>query len=155
MLEYLIIIAGLADKPLIDSMLQDYLRELSLYEPISVSESGRYDYPYLDLYWSEAGRYPYLLYLNNKVVGFALVRKDVNYYEIAEYSILSDFRRQGLGTVFASAIINKHTGKWHIEYNLPNIGGKRFWNKLVFKLAGQNYTKHPSPGNREYLEFVV
>jgi len=147
--------AKITDKSLIDNLLQAYLRELNQYEDIPQKESGRYDYPYLDYYWSDDDRFPYLMYLDKNVAGFALVRKDMDYYEMAEFCILPDYRRQGAGNILASQIIRRHPGRWHIEYNLNNIAGFRFWNKLVNRLAGKNYEKRTVEGNRECLEFVI
>ena len=65
-------------------------------------------------------------------------------------------RRKGAGTLFALDVIHKHPGKWHIEYNIKNNAGKKFWNKLILNLVGAHYKKGPGEEeNREYFEFTV
>lgn len=125
------------------------------FEDIPKNETGWYDYPYLEYIWFDNDRYPYLFYAGEKVTGFAMVRKDVNYFEMAEFCILPDHRRQGAGIILAAQIIHRHPGKWHIEYNMGNIAGSRFWNNLVVKLVGENYIKRAFEDNRECLEFVI
>ena len=154
-MEYSIRTAKFTDKALMDELLQGYLCNLNRYEDIPVNVSGRYDYPYLEYYWSDNDRYPYLFYAGKNLAGFALVRRDTDYYEMAEFCTLPDYRRQGAGTILAVQIIHRHTGRWHLEYNINNIAGCRFWNNLAAKLVGENYIKLPAEDNREYLEFVI
>jgi len=147
--------AMLADKSVLDQLLQQYLHELTQFEKIPVNEAGQYLYPYLDLFWRESGRYPYLFYHDHTEAGFALVRSEDYYYSMAEYTILTQFRHQGLGTIFATEIIHRHRGRWHIEYNMRNIAGCRFWNNLVNRLVQEDYIKVPAENGREYLEFTI
>ncbi|HGH4788793.1 TPA: GNAT family N-acetyltransferase [Serratia marcescens] len=80
--------ASLAQRPLLAAMLSDCLRELGV--------DG--DYPYLSLYWREAGRYPYLMLSDRQTAGFALVRRiDSATVEMAEFYIKPEWRRNGMG----------------------------------------------------------
>ena len=155
-MKYTVKIADIKDKPVIHAMLQNYLRDLTEFETISQNESGEYKYPYLKYYRTENTRYPYLLYCNADISGFALVRKEEIFFSMAEFSVLPAFRRKGLGTLFALDIIQKHSGKWHIEYNVKNTAGMQFWNTLILNLVGAHYKRGPGEEeNREYLEFIV
>ena len=73
--------------------------------------------PYLDAYWRENVRYPYLLYSENEVAGFALVRQNGEHWEMAEFCILPKFSRRGLATACAVDIFRKHLGKREIQTN--------------------------------------
>jgi predicted acetyltransferase len=155
-MKYTVKIADIKDKPVIHTMLQNYLRDLTEFEIIPQSESGEYEYPYLKYYWTENTRYSYLLYCNADISGFALVRKEEKFFSMAEFSVLPNFRRKGAGTLFALDVIHKHPGKWHIEYNVKNTAGKKFWNKLILNLVGTHFKKgQGEEENREYLEFTV
>ena len=155
-MKYTVKIADIKDKPVIHTMLQNYLRDLTEFETISQNESGEYKYPYLKYYWTENNRYPYILYCNADISGFALVSKEEKFFSMAEFSVLPNFRRNGLGTSYALEIIYKYPGKWHIEYNIKNTAGKKFWNKLILNLVGTHFKKgQGEEENREYLEFIV
>jgi predicted acetyltransferase len=155
-MKYTIKAATIKDKPLIHTMLQNYLRDLTAFESIRLNAAGEYEYQYLPYYWTENTRYPYLFYSGDSVSGFALVRKETHFFSMAEFTILPNFRRNGLGILYAFEVIHKHPGKWHIEYNVKNTAGKKFWNKLVLNMVGTHFQKGPDEEeNREYLEFVI
>jgi predicted acetyltransferase len=131
-------LATIDEKKVISTLLQPYLEELSHY-PGEVLEyrdaRGTYYYPYLDDYWRENQRYPYLLYGNNRVAGFALVRRNRGNWEMAEYYVLPEFRRCGLGIGCAIDIVRQHPGKWKIYFNKNNRLSRILWYKLAKSLA--------------------
>ncbi len=147
-------ITTLEDKPLLSQLLQIYLRELSQFEHIPSNDSGNYDYPHLDNYWSDNNRYPYLFFAGEEIAGFALVRKEEYFHSMAEFYVLPKFRRQGIGMFGAINLIKQHPGKWHIEYDARNRIGKLFWSKLVKGIVKECYELFSSK-DREYLEFSI
>lgn len=70
------------DAGIIETLLNDYLQELSRHRDVPVGATDSASYPYLSLYWSEPGRHPFLIRLQNDrlqndhydIVGFVLVR---------------------------------------------------------------------------------
>jgi predicted acetyltransferase len=155
-MNYRIKTADIQDKPLIYYMLQNYLRDLTEFELIPLNESGEYEYQYLKYYWTESTRFPYLFYCGEDVAGFALIRREEQFFSMAEFTILPNFRRKGLGTLYAGDVIHKHPWKWHIEYNIKNTAGKNFWNKLILDMVGTCFQKgQGEEENREFLEFVI
>jgi predicted acetyltransferase len=148
-------IAKISDMQYIGSLLQSYLRELSEFENIPLTPSGEYEYEYLPYYWTENTRWPYLFYFDGKVAGFAFVRKEKEKYIMAEFTVFREYRGYRFGLVFADEILQKHPGKWNIEYDIQNTNANNFWNRLVVSVAGNNYIKGKLPENREYLEFVI
>ena len=61
-------------------MLQLYLHDFSEHAAIGspygdVDEAGCFAYPYLDLYWSEPGRLPFLIRTGGHIAGFVLVNQ--------------------------------------------------------------------------------
>jgi predicted acetyltransferase len=147
-------IAAVNEKPLLHSLLQAYLGELSQFEEIRRNKSGEYEYRYLRFYWTENTRWPYLFYADGYLVGFALVWQHEDTFIMAEFTVLPEFRKQGLGKTFASDVIKKHPGKWNIEYDTPNEAGSRFWNKLVTTLPVNALKKQTAGHNRESLDFI-
>jgi len=148
-------IASTDEQPFIYMMLQSYLRELAEFEDIPRNESGEYEYPYLNYYWTENTRWPYLFYFDGKIAGFALVRLENETYIIAEFTIFMEYRGYGFGLVFAEELIQKHPGKWNIEYDINNATANDFWNKLVKTIKVSHLKKEKAAGNREYMEFLT
>ncbi|WGL93369.1 GNAT family N-acetyltransferase [Serratia marcescens] len=114
--------ASLAQRPLLAAMLSDCLRELGV--------DG--DYPYLPLYWREAGRYPYLMLSDRQTAGFALVRRlDSATVEMAEFYIKPEWRRNGLGQQAAHALFAQHPGGWSLSVSQDNPRGLAFWRAAI------------------------
>ncbi|HGM5485540.1 TPA: GNAT family N-acetyltransferase [Serratia marcescens] len=114
--------APLAQRPLLAAMLSDCLHELGV--------DG--DYPYLPLYWREAGRYPYLMLSDRQTAGFALVRRlDSATVEMAEFYIKPEWRRNGMGQRAARALFARHPGGWSLSVSQDNPRGLAFWRSVI------------------------
>jgi predicted acetyltransferase len=122
------------EKETLRSMLKAYLSELS------VSAI----YPYIDLYWEENSRFPYVLIMNETWIGFALINRvtinNLNSISIAEYYIKPEFRRLGFGLKFVKLILNQYPENWEIAYSSDNLNAKLFWSKVYHDLSQPNYT---------------
>ena len=70
-----ILAAKREDEPVLANLLELYVYEFSELLDMAVGEDGRFGYPRLSLYWSEADRYPLLVRVDGKLGGFALVRR--------------------------------------------------------------------------------
>jgi predicted acetyltransferase len=117
--------------------------------------AGVYLYPYLDAYWQEDERFPYLLYSGNDLAGFALVRKVEGHWEMAEFYVKSDFRRHGLGRTCAAALLTSHPGAWRIEFNRHNLPSRNLWKNLAEHLGKGKTTTAKTDGSHDFIEFVV
>ncbi|OKB68266.1 GNAT family N-acetyltransferase [Serratia marcescens] len=114
--------ASRAQRPLLAAMLSDCLRELGADQA----------YPYLPLYWREAGRYPYLILNDRQTAGFALVRRlDSASVEMAEFYIKPEWRRTGMGQQAARALFAQHPGGWSLSVSQDNSHGLAFWRSVI------------------------
>jgi predicted acetyltransferase len=150
--------ASLKEKPVICSLLQPYLDELFRFPGENreyKDESGIYLYPFLDDYWRDSERFPYLLYSEAVILGFALVRKDEDYWEMSEYYIKPGFRRRCAGNACARDILSRHPGKWKIIFNKSNQPGAALWKKLADNLAKGDISRGELNSSRDYICFSV
>lgn len=139
----LLVRAGLEHRPLLRRLLELYQHDLSRIDGRTPDDRGAYGYRYLDLYWKEPGRYAYLLRVDGKWAGFALVNKwspragaD---WSVAEFFILPPFRRRGLGERLARAVLERHRGTWHVAQMRSNREAIAFWRKVVDRFTGGRY----------------
>jgi predicted acetyltransferase len=80
--------AQLDDRGRLERLLGDYLFEFD----------GRTEpYPNLDAYWEEPGRLPFLIEVDGEGIGLCLVRRRDEGWSIAEFSVLPNRRRGGVG----------------------------------------------------------
>ena len=132
-------------KEIVLDLMQIYTKELSLYADETthfvVLDNGLYDLgKYIDLYWEEENRYPYILKNNDEVVGFVLVRfNEDNMYEIGEFFVKEEYRKQKAGTYMANEMFKRFHGKWEIRTLLKNKKAQEFWRKVVKDVSKNNY----------------
>ena len=150
--------ATIEDKPTIHTFIQPYLDELSRFpddDSDYKDEAGIYHYPYLDNYWQEKTRFPYLLYRNDQVSGFALVSYYRDHWRIAEFYILPEFRRLGVAFDCATEIFKKHPGKWEINFNKHNFPSRSLWQKLAGNISKGTIFTGQSNSGHDYIRFSV
>ena len=124
-----------SDKHIIQSMLDDYLRELAGYREIGTGAVDAASYPYFDVYWSEAGRYPFMMICGEEVAGFVFIRgpdsTGTNGFQVAEFYVKPPFRRQGVGRQAAFALWNRFSGEWELQAHARNEKAVKFWHTCV------------------------
>jgi predicted acetyltransferase len=96
-----------------------------------------YGYKYLDPYWTEEGRHPFIMYIDGNIVGFVLIRsyyvsdlKDY-VYSIAEFFVMKKYRKQGVGKKVAFQMFNLFPGVWEVAEIEENRPAQAFWRKII------------------------
>jgi predicted acetyltransferase len=129
--------ASRVEKPILRNLMELYQHDFSEYDQADVNPAGQYDYPYLDLYWIEPNRYPFLIRMKDKLAGFVLVNRhaDPVYQEqrwsVAEFFIMRKYRRIGIGTQVAVRIFDMFRGKWQVARIEGNLPAQKFWRKVI------------------------
>jgi len=84
-----------------------------------------------DHYWSDSRRTPLALWHQGQKIGFAMIRETTaGPWELAEFYILPQFRRRGLGTAAAHAVMGSKPGAWVLGVaRLGNAGA--FWHATL------------------------
>lgn len=131
------------EKPLLIQLMELYNYEFSVYSNDDISEYGYYGYEHIDDYWNEEGRFPYLIRVDGKIAGFALIcphcdyRKETNAQCIGEFFVMLKYRRMGVGLHVAFQLFDRHPGLWEVCYWRNNQPASIFWKKVI-----ENYTNH-------------
>jgi ribosomal protein S18 acetylase RimI-like enzyme len=87
--------AALADREELGRLLDAYLFEFD----------GRTEpYPHFDAYWQEPERRPFLIESDGEVVGVCLVRVHDDGWDIAEFTVVPERRRGGVGGAAVEAL---------------------------------------------------
>ena len=129
--------AGEVDRPALENLMQLYIHDFSEFTREEIDSDGRYSYPYLKHYWREPDRYPFLIYADEKLAGFALVRSETDpennqsNMDMSEFFILRSFRRTGVGSEAASKTWDLFPGRWHLKVLKENKAAYPFWNRLI------------------------
>lgn len=137
--------ALVTDKPIVRQMIELYQYDLSELENTDLNEHGYFCYPYLDYYWVESDRYPFLVRVDRKLAGFALVNQYTylqgSQYSVGEFFILRKYRQQGVGCHVAFYLFDLFRGRWEIHQLETNLIAQNFWRKTIAAYTGNNYTE--------------
>lgn len=124
--------APVEERGILENLLELYAYDFSEWMAIDLDPvTGRYGYPALGLYWSEAGRHPYLVRVDGALAGFALVQRGAHGWDMAEYFILKRYQRLGVGAEAARRVFALHPGRWEVRVMQVNERGLAFWRKAI------------------------
>ncbi|GCE45857.1 putative acetyltransferase [Thermosporothrix hazakensis] len=115
--------------------------DYSEFDGEDVNEHGLFDYTYLDHYWIEPGRYPFLIRVNGRLAGFVLVRRldGQPTHSIAEFFVLRKYRKQGIGRMVACRIFDEFPGRWKVKQEAGNLPAQAFWRKVIAEYTDGRY----------------
>ncbi|NOU71259.1 GNAT family N-acetyltransferase [Paenibacillus sp. LMG 31458] len=122
-----------------------------------VNEYGLFDYMYLDHYWTDEWRFPFLIMNAGKLVGFILVRKiaerETPTFSITEFFILRKYRRHGIGKEVAYKVFEMFKGNWSVSWLEKNLPAKSFWTMAIQEYSDGICFESTQAGNPS-LEFI-
>ncbi|MEZ4519510.1 MAG: GNAT family N-acetyltransferase [Chloroflexota bacterium] len=131
------------EKSILAALMQLYMYESTAYTDDDINPDGTYTYYYLDHYWQEEGRFPFLIYSSGRLAGLALVRTlefgEDPYYQLAEFFILHKYRRQGVGRTAAVTLFNRFQGRWEVQQEAGNLAGQAFWRRIIGDYTAGDY----------------
>lgn len=122
--------ATIADKPVVQNLLELYQHDFSEFDDRDVDAQGLYGYPYLDQYWSEADRRPFLFDVDGQWAGFALLHLGPP-IDMSEFFVMRRFRRSGVGREAALQLFRKFPGTWQIRQLPRNPIAALFWRSTI------------------------
>lgn len=128
-------------------LMELYNYDFSEFEDTDVNEFGLFGYKYIDQYWTDEDRYPYIIRVDGKIAGFILVRitgtnlNGEKQYSIAEFFILKKYRRKSIGKRAAFEIFNTFYGEWKIGQIESNIPAYRFWVNTISDYTNGNFNE--------------
>ncbi|GHO86262.1 GNAT family N-acetyltransferase [Dictyobacter formicarum] len=134
-------IATREEKFIVRNLLELCQHDCSEFTAKSIGDHGLFDYPYLDHYWTDENRFPFLIRVEHKLAGFVLVQKieEPATYSMIEFFILRKYRQQGLGQVVAHHIFDMFPGHWRVRQDVENEAAQAFWRKVVTRYTNNLY----------------
>lgn len=140
-----IIKVTLPEKQILANLLELYLHDFSEFTHTAISADGKYGYKYLDKYWTDSNRHPFLIKVDDEIAGFVLVNLNdpeadaENIHAISEFFIMRKFRHQGIGTQVAIKVFDMFLGKWEILALDNNKVAQDFWEKVIHEYTKGDY----------------
>ena len=137
--------ATVEERPILRRLMELYQYDFSESDGADIGPMGLYDYPYLDHYWVEAGRIPFLVRVDGKLAGFVLISR-YNYFTgykdawvMAEFFIMRKYRMRGVGEQVARWVFDHHPGAWQVSQIPENKAAITFWRKVIGRYTHDNF----------------
>ena len=122
-----------SEKNIAKIMFDEYLTELSEFDDkIKFDNNGKPLYMWYENYWKDFGRFPFYFICENQIAGLAFVRETGdNQYEIAEFYVRPEYRKDGNAMWLSETIISLFDGVFDIGTQLKNHRAIAFWTKVA------------------------
>ena len=149
-------LASIEQKPILRNMLELYIYDFSEYAGFDLSELGLFGYRYLDHYWTDANRFPFLVRVDSKLAGFALVSQFDDKTEFSEFFVMRKYRRQGIGAVVARDLFAKFPGAWEVTQLQDNLAAQQFWRTVIGQVTNGEFRERIDRDRRKVIqEFTI
>lgn len=102
-----------------------------------LGDDGFFGYQCFDQYWQEPNRFPYIIHCNKKIAGLVLLIKgspvtdDPEVWDISEFFIMKNYRRQGVGTQVVHDLWRRFPGDWQVRVLPENHAACEFWSNVI------------------------
>lgn len=140
-----VIQASLGDRPILQRMMELYQSDFSAYDESDLDSQGTFGYAWLDHYWREQGRCPFIVRVDGKLAGFVLVNQFTylpeSEWSIAEFFIMRKYRREGIGKTVALFIFDEFRGVWEVHQLENNQSAQYFWRKAISEYTQGQYSE--------------
>jgi predicted acetyltransferase len=118
------------DEGTIRNLVELYAYDFSEFTDEDVDEHGLFGYRYLDHYWTEAERHPFLIRVDGRIAGFALVRAG-RPHDMAEFFVVKKYRGSGVAKQAARAVFAMFPGDWQTRELAANARATAFWRNAI------------------------
>ncbi|MES1207595.1 MAG: GNAT family N-acetyltransferase [Pseudomonadota bacterium] len=129
----------------IENLFQLYAYDWSDVLGLDVGDDGRFRQVQLDVYWRDGACHPFLIRVDGRPGGFALVcgRSRLSgadgVFDMAEFFVMRRHRRQGIGRKVACALFERFEGRWEIRQRLEHPAATNFWRDVIARHTGGKY----------------
>lgn len=124
--------AELADKEVLRQLLEFNAYEFArLFDDAELNEHGRFGYRWLDCYWIDPARHPFLIRVEGRIGGMVLITSNDGQHSIAEFLVMPQYRRRGIGMTAARKAFELFGGAWSVHQVPGNDEAVAFWRRSI------------------------
>jgi predicted acetyltransferase len=137
--------ASSKERALLQNLAQFYYYDFSEVLEMHVDEDGRFGDVDLTPYWVDEWRHPFLLRVDDKLAGFALISErskitgKSGVFDMMEFFVLRRFRRHGVGRAAAFAAFDRFAGPWEVRQREEHPDATAFWRRAIDEYTGGDY----------------
>jgi predicted acetyltransferase len=131
------------EQPVLSNLYQLYIHDFTDFVELALGNDGRFDYDPLPAYWTEPDRFPFIVWVDRKLAGFALVKKGSDFsgkagvWDMADFFLVPGVRGKGVGYNVARSIWQQFPGPWEVRVITTNVPAQQFWAKAISRFLGK------------------
>jgi predicted acetyltransferase len=135
--------AAREQESVVANLLELYAHDFSEFHNLELGADGRFGYQPLPLYWSEPDRYSFLIKVNGRLAGLALVKRGPEVsgskavWDMAEFFIVRAYRGRGIGMQVAHQVWRRFPGPWQVRVMESNRAALHFWRRAITAFTGE------------------
>jgi predicted acetyltransferase len=137
--------ASSADEARLAALFELYIYDFSDLLGLDVGDDGRFRAPPLGGYFVDPERHAFLLHVDDRLAGFALVHErsrltgERGVFDMAEFFVMRLYRRRGLGEAMATSLFDRFRGPWEVRQKPENTAATAFWRRVIAKRTGARW----------------
>jgi predicted acetyltransferase len=135
-----IVEATAEDFRVVENLVPYYIYDMSEYMGWDCNTEGRWGgCDELPDYWKEGDHHPFMIKVDQKVAGFAMIRRypdEPARYEVGEFFVARKFKGKQIGKRSAFWLFGAFPGKWIVRVLNDNTGARSFWDRVIHEYTG-------------------
>lgn len=150
--------AGAAERPALRRLMQLYLYDFAAIDGWDLRDDGLYGDPArIENFWTDPARRAFLVRVDGRLAGFALVRDGAAFAgagtrEISEFFVLRRYRRRGVGERAAARVFDLFPGKWEVTELTSNVDAQAFWRRAIDRYTRGRFEDTPRPDGKGVMQ---
>jgi predicted acetyltransferase len=136
-----------SDRPLLLNLFQFYFYDFAEMVGARPGPDGLFASPALEPYWEDASRHPFVVRVEARPAGFALVHRrsritgDPETWDVAEFFVMRPYRRKGVGSYAAEQMFDRFRGRWEVRQIHANTAAQHFWRAVIARYTAGRYSE--------------
>jgi predicted acetyltransferase len=136
---------GPEERERLTALFELYVYDFSETLGLDVGDDGRFRVPPLSAYWTDPRCHAFLIRVDEKLAGFALVQErsrltgDESARDLAELFVMRKYRRHGVGERAAGWLFDRFRGPWEVRQKAENHAATAFWRRAIGRYMGGRF----------------
>ena len=134
----------LENKNILYRLLEYSLFEESLNDGNEMNDQAIFEYEYFDSYFTDTNRDAFFIREKetNKLLGFVMIntymQKCIEGHSIAEFMIITKYRKNKIGKKVAFECFDMYKGNWEVSPSYGSESAYNFWEKVINEYTNNN-----------------
>ena len=145
---------------IVENLFRYYVYDLAEFGKWPCDDEGNYSFSsgLLDPHWCRDDHWPYLIYHDDELAGFCLIRRyphDTQRYDIDQFFVLRKFKGMGVGKEAFRLAVTARPGRWQTRVMLENTAALKFWRSVINSVSTSFVSEHIMADDDLDMHFIL